>query len=461
MNTLIKSVDKYNTKLKQYAAKINEQKDFKGKDKYLKRNRGNIARLNKYLDKINGYIEPIYKKLDETKAEKISLLTQSRFKINKTIEHLVKSAENEMAVSLKNSDAVKKNGITSFIVFTIIAVCLAVVFGIFISRSITVPIKESVDVAEQIADYNLAVNINVNRKDEIGQLLESMKKMTEILSETIGSNIDTSKILAEGASEQASALEETSSSLEEMSSMTRQNAKNADHANSLMTTATTTIDNANKSMEKLILSMNEITSASEETSKIIKTIDEIAFQTNLLALNAAVEAARAGEAGAGFAVVADEVRNLAMRSAKAAKNTSELIQGTVKKVFDGSELVGQTNSEFTQVAANVTRGSELVQEITEASKDQAKGIEHITIAISEMDKVTQQTAASSEEVAASMAMFKVKPNSNDDAAQRFRQDESLPERNRDNNHYTPEQKTVDVKPVQSQFNDTEEDFENF
>ncbi len=206
--------------------------------------------------------------------------------------------------------------------------------------------------------------------------------------------------LAEGASVQAASIEETSSSLEEMSSMTKQNAGNANQANKLMTGTRETIALATQSMERLTTSMGEISRASEETSKIIKTIDEIAFQTNLLALNAAVEAARAGEAGAGFAVVADEVRNLAMRAAEAAKNTANLIEGTVKKVKEGSELVDKTDKEFREVAVSVGKSGELVGEITAASTEQAQGIEQINKAVGEMDQVVQNNAASAEEAAA-------------------------------------------------------------
>lgn len=208
-----------------------------------------------------------------------------------------------------------------------------------------------------------------------------------------------SQSLAEGASEQAASIEETSSALEEMASMTRQNADNANQANTLMKEANKVVDDADNSMQNLTNSMGQIAAASEETSKIIKTIDEIAFQTNLLALNAAVEAARAGEAGAGFAVVADEVRNLAMRAADAAKNTSELIESTVKKVEDGSALVTETNTAFSRVAEDVGKVGNLVSEISAASNEQSQGISQINQAVTEMDKVTQQNAANAEESA--------------------------------------------------------------
>jgi len=208
-----------------------------------------------------------------------------------------------------------------------------------------------------------------------------------------------SQSLAEGASEQAASIEETSSSLEEISAMTQQNANNAKHANGLMAETIQVVEQANASMGELTRSMAEISTASGETSKIIKTIDEIAFQTNLLALNAAVEAARAGEAGAGFAVVADEVRNLALRAAEAAKNTAVLIEGTVKKVNAGSTTVMQTNEAFAQVADSSRKVGDLVSEIATASNEQAQGIEQVNTAVSEMGQVTQQNAASAEESA--------------------------------------------------------------
>ncbi len=233
----------------------------------------------------------------------------------------------------------------------------------------------------------------------INAITTGMSEGANQVASASGQVSSSSQSMAEGASQQAASIEETSSSMEEMSSMTKKNAENAGHADNLMKEANKVVKTADESMDKLIVSMEEISKASEETSKIIKTIDEIAFQTNLLALNAAVEAARAGEAGAGFAVVADEVRNLAMRAADAAKNTAELIEGTVKKVGDGSELVTTTNDAFSQVAESALKVGDLVAEISEASKEQSNGIEQVNLAITEMDKVVQQNAANAEESA--------------------------------------------------------------
>ena len=233
----------------------------------------------------------------------------------------------------------------------------------------------------------------------VNSVINRLKHVTPEIDTASTQVSEASQALAEGASDQAASIEETSSSLEEMSSMTKQNADHATEANNLMKEAGHVIERANRSMTDLTGSMDKISKASEETSKIIKTIDEIAFQTNLLALNAAVEAARAGEAGAGFAVVADEVRNLAMRAADAAKNTAVLIEDTVKRIKDGTEVVAETNTAFSEVSKSSVTIGELVGEIAAASNEQAQGIEQINKAVIEMDKVVQQNAASAEESA--------------------------------------------------------------
>ncbi len=208
-----------------------------------------------------------------------------------------------------------------------------------------------------------------------------------------------SQALAESASEQASALEESSSSLEEMASMTGNNSDRAVQANSLMKETRGVVQEASRTVSELTASMSDISRAGEETQKIVKTIDEIAFQTNLLALNAAVEAARAGEAGAGFAVVADEVRNLALRATDAAKNTAQLIAGTVNNLKQGSAYVTRTHEAFERVADSSARVSDLIEEIAQASREQTQGIDELNSAVSEIDKLTQHHVAGSEESA--------------------------------------------------------------
>ncbi len=270
------------------------------------------------------------------------------------------------------ADGMEREADIALVVMIILAIVFGTLLSIFIARGISKPIK---------------------------RIINGLNEGAEQVSSASGQVSSSSQQLADGASEQAASIEETSSSLEEMSSMTKQNAGNANQADNLMKEANQVVGQANDSMSDLTSSMEEISKASEETSKIIKTIDEIAFQTNLLALNAAVEAARAGEAGSGFAVVADEVRNLAMRAADAAKNTAGLIEGTVKKVKDGSELVTRTNEAFNQVAESALKVGELVGEIAAASNEQSQGIEQVNKAVVEMDKVVQTNAANAEESA--------------------------------------------------------------
>jgi methyl-accepting chemotaxis protein len=233
-------------------------------------------------------------------------------------------------------------------------------------------------------------------------IYKAVRELNEAASQiaTASSEVSSaSQTLAAGASQQASGIEETSSSLEELSAMTHRNADNASQSNSMMEESKQVVTRANESMNSLTVAMEAISTSSEQTSKIVKTIDEIAFQTNLLALNAAVEAARAGEAGAGFAVVASEVRNLAIRAADAAKSTAVLIEGTVTKIKDGTGIVSKTNQDFAAVAQSTVKVAALVGEIAEGSSEQAQGIEQISKAVTQMDKVVQSNAASAEESA--------------------------------------------------------------
>jgi len=298
---------------------------------------------------------------------------QKRIALGKELKE-IESATKEKIASTRSETERNINQTLLLITFiTIILVLIVMVISyLFMKRSVIKPLRRIIfnmnEGAEQVASAS-----------------------TQLAS--------ASQSLAGGASEQAASIEETSSSLEEMSSMTKQNADNATQANNFMKNANQVIGKANESMDGLINSMKEISKSSEDTQKIIKTIDEIAFQTNLLALNAAVEAARAGEAGAGFAVVADEVRSLAIRAADAAKNTADLIEDTVHKINQGSNIASSTNEAFGEVAENASKVGELIGEIAAASNEQSQGIEQVNVAVGQMDKVTQQNAADAEESA--------------------------------------------------------------
>lgn len=249
--------------------------------------------------------------------------------------------------------------------------------------------------------FILASGLLINRRilQMVGGVTKNLTDSAVQLNHASAQIASSSQVLAEGASEQAASLEETSASLEEISATTKQNADNASLANTMMQEASATINTTGETISTLSASMVDIAQASKETSKVIKTIDEIAFQTNLLALNAAVEAARAGESGAGFAVVADEVRNLAMRAAEAAKNTASLIESTLEKVNAGSALMEKTGTAFSGVSESVQKVGSLVSEIAVASNEQAQGISQVNKAVTEMDQVTQQNAATAEESA--------------------------------------------------------------
>ena len=206
--------------------------------------------------------------------------------------------------------------------------------------------------------------------------------------------------MAQGATEQASSLEETSASIQELSSMTTNNAENAQNATRMAKEAGAEAGKARETMARMMEAINRIKTSSDETAKIIKTIDEIAFQTNLLALNAAVEAARAGDAGKGFAVVAEEVRSLAQRSAEAAHNTSELLEGSQHNATHGVTVAEEVRSALDNIASIAGQVTGIVSEVSEATKQQAIGIDQISQALSRIERVTQANAARSEEAAA-------------------------------------------------------------
>lgn len=335
----------------------------------------------------------------------------------------------------------------------IISIFVAIILGGFISRIISRPINEMVDAADKLALGDVEVNVEAKTKDEIGSLTKSFGKMIENIREqayavekiaagdltvelkvksekdVLGKKLnemieknnellgninaaaeqvaagakqisDSSVQLSQGSTEQASTVQQLTSSLEEVSTQTKQNAKNANEANTLAEAVRDNAQQGSGQMSDMLKAMEEINNSSSDISRIIKVIDEIAFQTNILALNAAVEAARAGQHGKGFAVVAEEVRNLAARSANAAKETTELIEGSIKRTENGTRIAKETSESLTKIVEGVEKAAALVNNIDIASNEQAAAIEQINQGIIQVSQVIQANSATSEESAA-------------------------------------------------------------
>ncbi|MEW6709600.1 MAG: methyl-accepting chemotaxis protein, partial [Candidatus Riflebacteria bacterium] len=257
--------------------------------------------------------------------------------------------------------------------------------------------KQRVDVKSDKDEFGKALEQMV---DQVNRAMIGVKVAAEEVDSGSGQISEASQSLSQGATESAASIEEISSSITEIGGQTKANAENASQANVLATQTRTAAEAGNQKMNGMMEAMTEIQQSSNQIAKIIKVIDDIAFQTNLLSLNAAVEAARAGKHGKGFAVVADEVRNLASRSAKAAKETSEMIESSISKVKAGTEIAKMTEAALQEIVASSVKVADLVAEIAAASNEQAQGIAQIGQGLEQIDKVTQQNTANAEETAA-------------------------------------------------------------
>ncbi|MBF0499603.1 MAG: MCP four helix bundle domain-containing protein, partial [Candidatus Riflebacteria bacterium] len=322
--------------------------------------RGIREEVGKYID--------LMQKTDAIFSDVSPLLAKSMGCLNKIFE--ITQKENHDAAM--DAEAMSHQASMISLVSVVGNIIFALVLGVFLAGSIT----------SSISSITESLRAGANQIASASQELSS-----------------SSQTLASGASEQASGLEETSASLQEMSNMTTRNADNTKQANALSTEANNASVKGQDAVRRMSEAIQMIKKSSDDTARILKTIDEIAFQTNLLALNAAVEAARAGEAGAGFAVVADEVRNLALRSAEAAKNTAALIEDSQQKAIGGVGVAAEVTKILGDITTRIEKVSSLMGEIAIASDEQAKGVQQITLAVNEMDKVTQSNAAASEESA--------------------------------------------------------------
>jgi methyl-accepting chemotaxis protein len=369
----------------------------------------------KYMEVANKIVEL---SKENRNAEAINLINNdlktAQNNLEATFNQFINLKTNKAKSFSVTTDSTYKSSELATLIVLIIGIVAAILLGLFVSKSISNPIKKIMQGAEKIADGDLDVYFDISTNDEVGILAKAFEKMSNNLNEVM-TNIndassqvatgskqiaDSSNALSQGATEQASTVEELTASVEEISAQIRLNANNGSKANELSAKVKENAETGNEHMIEMLRSMEEINASSNNISKIIKVIDDIAFQTNILALNAAVEAARAGQHGKGFAVVAAEVRNLAAKSSGAAKETTDMIESSIKKVEYGRKIADETASALNSIVTGVTDVASLIDQIAVASNEQAVGIEQINQGIIQVSQVVQDNSATSEEGAA-------------------------------------------------------------
>lgn len=344
-------------------------------------------------------------------------LLTALIKVSETYTDYAAAGSAELIAQAQRKYVMERNVLVGICLLALLAAALA---GVLVTRSITSPILEALQVAQTVASGDLTSRIDVNSNNETGKLLSALKEMQSSLANVVqdvrrGSesvSIASAEIaqgnhdLSARTESQASALEETAASMEELNSTVKQNTENAKQANQLAQQASEVAVEGGEVVAQVVNTMKNINDSSQKIADIIGVIDGIAFQTNILALNAAVEAARAGEQGRGFAVVASEVRSLAGRSADAAKEIKMLIGDSVKRVEEGTELVDRAGNTMTQVVASIQRVTAIMSEISSASIEQSAGVAQVGEAVMQMDEATQQNSALVEEMAAAASSMK-------------------------------------------------------
>ena len=369
----------------------------------------------KYVPILGNYLKAIKDgSVEQARDLILPEIAPHQKKYFEALDKLIEFQAGLMDKSGNEAEAVSSSSSVLMVVLASIAGVLAVLVGIWATRSITRPLNAAVEVAQRVATGDLTGELVVGSTDETGQLLTALKNMNDSLVTTVSqvrSGTETigiaSREIAAGNADlsartesQASSLEETASSMEELTETVRQNAENARQANQLVGSASDVALRGGEVVGQVVETMGSIKDSSRKIVDIIGVIDGIAFQTNILALNAAVEAARAGEQGRGFAVVAAEVRNLAQRSAGAAKEIKTLIGDSVEKVDAGSKLVDQAGKTMEEIVSSVKHVADIMSEITAASQEQSAGIQEVNRAIAQMDEMTQQNAALVEQASA-------------------------------------------------------------